>query len=68
MRVHETLVQVRAPHFTAGIVLRDDKVYSAAPILKWTKGKTRGWLRADFEKRGWTAVVVSETIFDQRGA
>lgn len=68
MRVTETLVQVRAPHFTAGLVLRDGKVYHAAPILKWTRGKTRDFLREDFKKRGWEASVVSETTFDQRGA
>lgn len=68
MKVTETLVQVKAPHFTAGLILRGGRVYAAAPILRWAKGKTRDELRAYFKGKGWTASVVSETTFDQRGA
>ena len=53
-----TLVQITAPHLCAGIVVRDDVVAEAAPILAWTIGKRRDWLRGYFRDKGWTAVVV----------
>lgn len=53
------LVRVVAPHFVAGLVLDDAGIVrQAAPILKWTIGKPRAYLRADFAKRGWRAEVV----------
>jgi hypothetical protein len=54
----EILVSVDAPHFYAGIVLRDDVVIDAAPILRWAMGKRREWLRDYFEKRGWHTHVI----------
>jgi hypothetical protein len=55
------LVQVRAPHFTAGLVLTDDRCTQAAPILRRiVLGKTPDELRATFRRRGWTAVIVPE--------
>jgi hypothetical protein len=54
------LVQVRSPHFTAGMVVTDGVVTEAAPILKWAIGKPRHWLRDVFKSKGWTAVVVEE--------
>ena len=53
----ETLVQVDAPHFCAGIVLVDDVCTEAAPILKWAVGKHRDWLRDYFKAKGWKATV-----------
>lgn len=35
----ELLVRVTVPHFCAGIVVRDEVVVEAAPILKWAIGK-----------------------------
>lgn len=54
----EMLVAVDAPHFYAGVVLRDDVVIEAAPILKWTIGKSRPWLRNYFKRKKWRAIVV----------
>ena len=54
----EMLVAVDAPHFYAGIVLTDDVVTRAAPILKWTIGKRRTWLADYFRQKGWKASVV----------
>lgn len=54
------LVAVSAPHFYAGIVLKDGVVIEAAPILKWTVGKRREWLGGYFIRKGWTATIVSE--------
>jgi hypothetical protein len=52
------LVQVTAPRFCAGIVLTGDVVTEAAPILAWTVGKRRDWLREYFRRKDWTAVIV----------
>ena len=52
------LVQVTAPHFCAAFVLEDETVIDAAPILKWSIGKRREWLRDYFRQKGWKAVVV----------
>lgn len=54
------LIAVDAPHFYAGIVLQDDIVIEAAPILKWTIGKRRDYLRNYFMRKGWKAFVVKE--------
>lgn len=59
----EILAQIRAPHFTAGIVLRRDRVVEAADIVKYmAKGKwTRDRVRAYCKEKGWSVEVVSET-------
>lgn len=48
------LVQVTAPHFCAGIIVRRDKVIEAAPILQWTLGKPYSWLRRYFARKRWS--------------
>jgi hypothetical protein len=53
------LVQVRAPHFCAAIVLTNGIVTDAAPILAWTLGKRRADLSTYFQQKGWRAVIVS---------
>ncbi len=59
----ETLAQIEAPHFTAGIVLWDDVVVEAAPIVgymkkgKWSRATVRGYCKS----KGWKISVVSET-------
>lgn len=61
----EILAQIKAPEpkpFTAGIVLWDDRVVEAAPIVyymkreKWTRYRVRSYCAA----RGWTVEVVYE--------
>jgi len=52
------LVAVDAPHFYAGVILTDDVVTKAAPILKWSVGWKRDALSAYFKRKGWKAVVV----------
>lgn len=56
----EQLVQVTAPHFCAGIVLKNGVVTEAAPILKWTIGKQKEWLSTYFKQKGWTEEMVKE--------
>lgn len=50
------------PHFCAAMVLEDETVIDAAPILKWSIGKRREWLRDYFRQKGWKAVVVTEPM------
>lgn len=58
----ETLAQIRGPTFTAGVVLWDDVVTEAAPIVgymkkqKWTRSRVREYCRT----RGWKISVVHE--------
>ena len=58
----ETLAQIQAPKFTAGIVLHDDIVVEAAPIVKymarekWSRNKVRERCRL----WGWKVSVVHE--------
>jgi hypothetical protein len=63
--VLEILAQIRsptAPKFTAGIVLWDDKVIEAAPIVlymkkqKWTRSRVREYCA----KKGWEISVVHQ--------
>jgi hypothetical protein len=34
------LIAVDAPHFYAGILFMNDKIFLAAPILRWAEGRT----------------------------
>ena len=57
----EILAQIDAPHFCAGIVLRDDVVIEAADIVKYMRRNrwTRDQVRAYCERKGWKVSVVS---------
>lgn len=58
----EVLAQIKAPHFTAGIVLWDDIVVEAAPIVGFMKkGKwTRTVVREYCKSKGWKISVIHE--------
>jgi hypothetical protein len=63
--MRETLAQITSSgpkRFVAGIVLFDDKVVEAAPIVGYMKkGRwTRDRVRAYCAERGWTIEVVHE--------
>ena len=53
------LFQVTAPHFCAGLVVDGDRVVRAAPILRWTVGKNRAYLREYFTRKGWRVEFVT---------
>lgn len=59
-KMPETVAQITAPHFCAGLVMRGDRCTEAAPILAWAVGKTCDELRAYFASRGWRAVMVQK--------
>ncbi|WP_334358420.1 MULTISPECIES: hypothetical protein [unclassified Bradyrhizobium] len=56
------MATIDAPHFNAGIVLWDDRVVEAAPIVgymkkqKWTRDRVRDYCR----EMGWQISVVWE--------
>lgn len=54
----ETLAQVDAPHFCAGIVLWDDKVVEAADIVKYMRKWSRDRVRDYCNGKGWKVSVV----------
>jgi len=59
----ETLACIDAPHFCCGIVLWDDKVIEAAPIVGYMKKQkwTRDRVRTYCAEKGWKVSVVNET-------
>lgn len=61
----ETLAQIKAPHFVAGIVLwRDEQgidwVVEAAPIVKYLVSWDRQQVRSYAGQKHWTCQVVHE--------
>lgn len=54
----ETLIQVMADHFTAGIVAKDGVVCRAAPILAWMLGMTGKEFVEYCRRKGWRWEVV----------
>ncbi len=61
-RLKEILASISAPHFTAGIVLWDDKVIEAAPIVhymkkgKWTRDRVREYCKT----KKWKISIVHQ--------
>jgi hypothetical protein len=60
MMITETLAQITAPHFCAGIVLFDDRVVEAAPIVRYMKRWSRDRVRDYCASKGWRIVVVHQ--------
>lgn len=58
--IHEILAQIRAPNFTAGIVLFDDKVVETAPIVRRMRGWSRDRVRAECKRLGWSISIVHQ--------
>ena len=46
-------VQIDAPHFCAGIEVRQGHVYEAAPILRWMIGKSWPFVESYCKKKQW---------------
>ena len=56
------LAQVKAPHFVAGIVLENDIVTEAAPIVKYMHGWSRDKVRDYCKQKGWQIAVCPARI------
>lgn len=58
----EILAAIDAPHFYCGIVLRNDTVIEAAPIVGYMKKRdwTRDHVRAYCAEKNWKVSVVWE--------
>lgn len=54
----EILAQITAPHFCAGLDLKDDRVTATAPILKYMNGWTRDRVRSYCKSKKWVVTVV----------
>ena len=53
------LIAIDAPHFYAGVVLENDIVIQAAPILKkYMIGKCRDDVIGYCKRKGWKAIIV----------
>ena len=50
----DDLYRIVAPHFVAGIIVRNDRVWRTAPILKWMWGKKFSELHSYFNRKRWT--------------
>jgi len=59
--VIEILAQIKAPHFSAGVVLRDGVVIEAADIIKYMRRWPRARVRDYCAQKGWTISIVSES-------
>jgi hypothetical protein len=56
--VTEILAAIDAKHFYAGIVLQDDRVVEAAPIVKYMKNWSRDRVRDYCKDKGWNVTVI----------
>lgn len=54
----EILAMIEAPHFFVGIVLRNNRVIEAAPIVKYMKGWTRAQVRDYCVKKDWEVSII----------
>jgi hypothetical protein len=55
------LAQIKAPHFTAGIVLMNDAVTIAAPIVKYMVGWNRDKVRGYCQQKRWNISIIQQT-------
>jgi hypothetical protein len=61
----ETLAEIDAPHFHCGIVLQDNRVVEAAPIVRYMRKWTRERVRDYCIQKGWKVSVVWEMRRDR---
>ncbi|MFL9499177.1 hypothetical protein ACJMQP_03885 [Rhodopseudomonas palustris] len=59
------LYAIDAPHFYAGLLVRDGRVIAAAPILRWAIGRKTKALGAYFKRKGWKWTRCNGTQRDQ---
>jgi len=55
----EILAVIDAPYFYCGIVVRDDRVIEAAPIVGYMRGWSRDQARAYCQQKHWKVFLVA---------
>jgi hypothetical protein len=55
-----TLVRVTAPHFCAGLIVRNGVVTGAAPIIRWAMGKPWTEVERYCNKKRWKVELFVE--------
>jgi hypothetical protein len=61
------VVRVVTPHFVAGLIMDKGVCVEAAPILRWSVGKSAEDLSQYFRRKGWHASVLPDRPPDQTG-
>lgn len=56
----ERLYQITAPHFCAGLVVRERHVMKPAPILSYMRGWELAEVRDYCRRKGWRVVEVTD--------
>ena len=51
--------QITSPYYCAGIIFEGEFCVSAAPILKWARGKSKTYLYKYFLKKGFKVYVFT---------
>jgi hypothetical protein len=64
----EKTYQVTADHFTAGIVVSDDRIVRTAPILSWLRGEPFGRLQLIATGNRWKIQEVGKRNPEQTGS
>ncbi len=60
----ERLYRVAAPHFHAGILVRQGSVVEAAPILRWALGQRWVDVLATCNEQGWRMDLVLRPVIE----
>lgn len=61
----ESLWQVTAPHFCAGVIVGEDGIIKrAAPILRYVEGKRLQWLKTYCQHKRWEINSVCTYVID----
>lgn len=57
-----SLIYIRSPYFTCGIITRDKLVVEAPPIVKYMTGWNTSKVRAYCDKKGWSyaKIIISD--------
>lgn len=54
------IIQVDSGYFCAGIDVKEDKIIMAAPILRWSIGKTFTWFEKYAGRKRWKLTWAAE--------
>ena len=57
------LLQVKAKHFCAGLVIEDGKVKKSAHILAYMRGWFLSEVEAYCQKKGWQVLRVEDALY-----